>query len=266
MLALALVLSALPVIWIGQTVLRRRAGLPMRWRLSAHGAPHGVRVAARTLTQLTLAAIIIVYPLLLHANPIRYYAALLPAGRPSRAAAVGFFAALLYLAVLYLIWAVTDRVRFSIRHKPGRITRHFVALPFSAALGATVEEAIFRGVLLAGLLDSFPMPIAVAVGTLLFAAAHYVREVKRAWTFPGHLMLGLCLCLTFVWTGALWLPIGVHAGGIFAIMAVRPFARYQGPAWLTGASIFPYAGVVGVAALALLTTALGFHYKGLATP
>jgi membrane protease YdiL (CAAX protease family) len=105
-----------------------------------------------------------------------------------------------------------------------------------------------------------PPAAAVAVGAGAFAAAHYVREVKRRWTFAGHVMLGLCLCLCFVRTGALWLPLGVHAGGIFAIMAARPFVRYQGPAWLTGASIFPFAGAVGVAALGILTAVLWFDY------
>jgi hypothetical protein len=35
-------------------------------------------------------------------------------------------------------------------------------------------------------------------------------------------------------------------------MGVRPFIRYSGPAWLVGASVFPFAGALGVTALLLL--------------
>ncbi len=45
-------------------------------------------------------------------------------------------------------------------------------------------------------------------------------------------------------------------------MAVRPVVRYTGPAWLVGASIFPYAGAVGIAALVLLTVNMWLVYGG----
>jgi hypothetical protein len=42
-------------------------------------------------------------------------------------------------------------------------------------------------------------------------------------------------------------------------MAARPMVRYVGPGWLVGASIFPYAGVPGVAALLLLSWLIVQH-------
>ena len=69
--------------------------------------------------------------------------------------------------------------------------------------------------------------------------------------------------LAFVCTGALWLPVGLHAGGALVLMAIRPLVRYSGPAWLVGASIFPYAGVAGAAALILLTINIWLCYGGL---
>ncbi len=98
------------------------------------------------------------------------------------------------------------------------------------------------------------------LGALIFAGAHYVRAVKRRWTFPGHVLLGVLLCVAFLRTGSLWLPMGLHAGGIFMIMGIRPFVRYRGPAWLTGASIFPFAGVIGMAGLLLLTAFVSTYY------
>ena len=49
-----------------------------------------------------------------------------------------------------------------------------------------------------------------------------------------------------------------HPHVLIAIMAARPFVRYKGPAWITGASIFPFAGVVGVAALLLLISVIRY--------
>jgi membrane protease YdiL (CAAX protease family) len=89
-----------------------------------------------------------------------------------------------------------------------------------------------------------------------------VRSVKRYWTFPGHLALGVLLCTAFLCTGNIWLSFGLHAGGVLVLMAVRPFVRYLGPPWLVGASIFPYAGVVGATALILLTLNVFLAFGG----
>ena len=256
MTALLLLLAVPPIMWIGQTLLLRAAGFPARRRIGAHDLPEHLRVANRMVTQGAIVAALVVYPLLRGESPAAYYLRLLPPGRPVWAAWHGLAVALLFLAMIHLAWNIAGCVQFSVRQRRARIVRRLITTPFSALLGAGVEELLFRGVLLAGLLESFPRPAAVAVGAGCFAGAHYVREVKRYWTLPGHLMLGLCLCLAFVWTGSLWLPIGIHAGGILAILAARPFVRYAGPAWVTGASIFPFAGVVGIAALAILTASL----------
>jgi hypothetical protein len=56
--------------------------------------------------------------------------------------------------------------------------------------------------------------------------------------------------------------MGLHAGGIFLTLGTRPFVRYTGPGWLFGASIFPYAGLVGIAALAVLTLSIWITYGG----
>lgn len=266
MLALLTLLAAVPIMWIGQSIVRRAAGLPVQRRLSARGLPERWRKANRAVTQVALVAVVVAYPLLLGRTPIDYYGELLPRGAPAFAFAHGLAIAVLFLSLLFFAWNLSGAVEFSMRQSASRTLRRVLTSPVSAVLGAGAEELVFRGVLLRGLMESFPLPAAVAVGAICFALAHYVREVKRYWTLPGHLALGLCLCLAFVWTRALWLPMGVHAGGILAIMAARPFVRYRGPAWVTGASIFPFSGAVGVAALLLLTAVLwSFYGSGVAT-
>lgn len=174
----------------------------------------------------------------------------------------GSATAILYLSLLYLAWLTTDNVRFHLRPDRRRLLRRLAGAPFTALFAALVEELLFRGVLLADLLESFDPRVAVPIGVVVFAGAHYIRGVKHYWTFAGHLALGTLFCVAFVCTGALWLSVGLHAGGVLVLMGLRPLVRYSGPAWLVGASIFPYAGVVGVVALVLLTINMWLCYGG----
>lgn len=249
-----LFLILVPVLlWLSQAALLRLARLPIRLRLSAADLPRPLKRVNRLLTHVAFAVAIIGYPLARGSSPLDYYRRFLPLERATEMA-WGAAAAVLYLALLYLAWTLSGNVYFEIRHAPGRLARRLLAAPLTAVLIALVEELLFRAMLLADLLEHLDARVALAAGTMLFAAAHYVRSVKRYWTFPGHVALGALLCAAFYATGTIWLPLGLHAGGVLVLMAVRPLIRYTGPAWLVGASIFPYAGVVGIAALLLLTT------------
>jgi len=260
MLALGLLLLVPVIMWLGQTTLLIAAGLPIQFRISSDILPRKFKRANRAITYGAFALVLILYPLLKGQTPIHYYSSFFPLGRHPLQLLHGLTAGGIYLVLLYLSWIITGNVSFEIRHQPNVIARRLLAAPFTAIIGAGVEELLFRAMLLAGLLESFSTPVAVAIGVMVFAAAHYVRKVKRYWTFTGHLGLGLLLCLSFVLTRSLWLPLGLHAGGILMIMSLRPFIRYQGPPWLVGASIFPYAGIPGVIALVLLSINLYLHY------
>ncbi len=258
-----LLLAIVPVImWVGQTALLRRAGLPVRWRIDSRNAPRAIRTGGRVITQISLLGVITAYPLVLGKDPIDYYGALLPASGAGLHLTHGAAASVLCLTMLYAAWLATGRLQIEVHQSRRRWTRRLVLLLPTALLGALVEEILFRGIVLADLLRWWPnaTPPAVVIAVLVFAAAHYLRSVKRYWTFAGHLMLGLLLCVAFLQTRALWLGIGLHAGGILMIMGPRPFFRYRGPAWITGASIFPFAGVVGIVGLVILTAFVATHY------
>lgn len=258
-----LLLAAVPVVmWLGQTVMLRRHGLPIRLRLDPRNAPRAIRTTGRVITQLSLFAVLLAYPLVRGLSPVEYYGALLPRTRAVLQAVQGAAAATLFLSVLFLFWMATDRVTIEAHQSRRRLLQRLLLLIPTAILGATIEELLFRGVVMADAQRWFPdLPyIAVGWSTLVFAGAHYVRTVKRRWTFPGHLMLGLLFSLAFLQTGSLWLPIGLHAAGILMIMGTRPFFVYRGPAWLTGASIFPFAGIFGIAGLGLLTAFVVTYY------
>lgn len=262
MRALLLILLVPALLWLTQSVLLRAAGRPLRWRIHAADLPRSYKRLNRVATNATLGLVLLLYPLLRGTGILGYYAQFLPLDANSWEILAGFSAALLYLTLLYFVWMVTDNIRFEVRHRRAKIVRRLLAVPLTAILAAGIEELLFRGVLLADLLDTLPAIAAVPLGAFIFAAAHYVRSVKRYWTFPGHLALGLLLCTAFYLTGTLWLSMGIHAAGVLVLMAARPFIRYVGPPWLVGASIYPYAGVPGVVALLLLTLNLwlaGYH-------
>ena len=262
MVAIGLVVAAGAFICLARCAILRATGRPVRLPISSGGMAPGIKRANRVITYFSMAAVIVAYPLLRGQGPLAYFGRLLPFDQNALAAIHGFAAAVLYLSFLYVAWLATDNLRFRLRQAPGRLARRLAVAPFSAVLGALAEELLFRGVLLADLLKSLEPAPAATIAAVLFAGAHYVRPVKRHWTFAGHLALGMLLCTAFVWTGALWLPIGLHAGGILLTMGVRPFVRYTGPAWLVGASIFPYAGLAGSAALILLTANMWISYGG----
>ncbi|MCB9855562.1 MAG: CPBP family intramembrane metalloprotease [Phycisphaerales bacterium] len=254
MIALSLLIAIPCVMWLAQTAMLRRHHLPIRWRLSNRDAPRQVRTVGRIATQAGLVSVIVLYPLSIGAPILGHYAHLYPRDASVMDAVVGALMAIVILVGLFLVWLACGRLEIDVHHERRRWVRRLVLLIPSAAFGAIVEESVFRGVLQFDLVRSGVSPVpSIAIAGAVFAAAHYVRSVKRKWTIFGHLALGVALSAAFAATHNLWLATGIHAGGILVILGARPFIRYRGPAWLTGESIFPFAGVPGVFGLAMLT-------------
>lgn len=262
MLALAMLFVAPLLMWVGQSALLLATGTPIRWQLGGSDLPERVKAGNRVILNAVMVGVLVAYPLLRDASPVAYYAAFFPLDHGPSQLVTGLAMSVLYLSLLYGVWGITDNVRFSIRHSAKKLARRLSFVPLMSLGAATIEELLFRAMLLAGLLESLPQYAAIPIGVVCFAGAHYVRSVKRYWTFPGHLALGSLFCVAFVCTHNLWLPIGLHAGGILMLMGLRPFVRYVGPSWLVGASIFPYAGAVGFAALVLMTVNVWLRFGG----
>lgn len=263
MLALALLLIVPLIMWCTQSVLLWKAGLPLRIRINALDLPRHLKRYNRMATYAAFTIVLLGYPLLRGRSPLSYYLAFFPLGERPWELLHGFASAVLYLTLLYIAWLVSGNVQFRVRHTPQRLLQRLAGVPFTAFLVAFVEELMFRAVLMADFMEWMRPAFAVILGAAIFAGAHYIRSVKRYWTFGGHIGLGLLICMAFACTHALWLPIGLHAAGIVMLLGTRPFIRYEGPAWLVGASIFPYAGVAGIIGLALLTLNIYRIYGGL---
>lgn len=264
MRALLMLLLIPALMWLSQSLLLRLAGRPLKLRISSADLPRTYKQLNRVATNLIFVAALLCFPLLVGQTPLTYYSRFFPLGARPAEAAWGAAAAVLYLALLYLAWLLSGNVRFEMRRRAGKVAKRLALAPLTAVGAACVEELLFRAVLLADLLRDFEPAPAVALGAAIFGGAHYVRGVKRYWTIGGHLALGVLLCGAFVLTEqSCWLALGVHAGGILVLMGVRPFVRYAGSPWLIGASIFPYAGVVGVVALLLLLANLILRFGSL---
>jgi len=124
----------------------------------------------------------------------------------------------------------------------------------TAAAVSGVEEVVFRGVILGLCLWTLPRAGAIALTTVLFVAVHFIKpskteiapEAVRWWSGlsealrfteglpPGLLLFfgaaslfvaGWILGSAAVKTHSLWLPVGLHAGWVFAQQTSNLFLR-----------------------------------------
>jgi uncharacterized protein len=120
------------------------------------------------------------------------------------------------------------------------------ALRLGLALAAgllvgVIEETIFRGFLLGGLLQDWSRFAAVLISSSLFSAAHFLRgnvlvasgldvgvglrallahlrplaQPTIVFPFTGLFLVGVVLAYAYLWTNSLPFAIGLHAGWVF---------------------------------------------------
>jgi membrane protease YdiL (CAAX protease family) len=196
----------------------------------------------------------------------------------------GLGAGLVGLAVGLTICALLGGLAPVLRYPPGKTVRKALLGAAAAIAIGFGEEALFRGVVLRRLRRDAGAALGVALTTLVYAAVHLVRA--RGGTGPIHLwsgiaqtasvltalgdptalpqlvgliLLGLLLAAARLRSGALWLPIGIHAAFVAAFRVGRLlFVIRPTPAWLVGSGWPPLIGgaagwiAVGVAAALVL--------------
>jgi len=118
---------------------------------------------------------------------------------------------------------VEFRIKWSI---PLMITAFFTA--FSAFGIALTEEILFRGFFLQTMLKDLPKWIAVIVTGLIFVVFHDLAHPLSFFTEPRQMMLAgglfslnVLLCMAYLKTKMLFLPIGIHSGLVFAKIFFR---------------------------------------------
>ena len=195
----------------------------------------------------------------------------------------GFAIGLAGLAVGLAAAALFGGLVPALRFPPGKTLRKALLGAGAAVAIAVGEEALFRGIVLRRIRRDAGDVLAVAATALVYAAVHVIRA--RSFAAPVHAwsgvqqtsvlfaplasgaalpqvvglsLLGVLLAVARLRSGALWLPIGIHAAFVAAFRVGRLFFEIRPtPGWLVGTGWPPLVGgvagwiAVGVAALLL---------------
>ena len=205
-----------------------------------------------------VAAVLLLWPLL-HVSNVRSLADLGLSPNPHRGREIGFGVLLSVIPLLAFGTLLIALHVYSFRHvliwpRLGKVFLAAVSVPF-------IEETFFRGILLGILLRTGRKLMPAIAVSALFAAVHFLKgsewePATVTWTsgfqsiadalagfgdptmvlaaFATLFLIGLILADARMLTHSLWLPIGLHAGWIFASGAFSCLARRQTPAspWL----------------------------------
>ena len=197
----------------------------------------------------------------------------------ARGLAIGLAGLAVGIAVAALFGGLVPALRFS----PAKTLRKALLGAGAAVAIAVGEEAFFRGIVLRRIRRDAGDVLAVAATALVYAAVHVIRA--RSFAAPVHAwsgvqqtsvlfaplasgaalpqvvglsLLGVLLAVARLRSGALWLPIGIHAAFVAAFRVGRLFFEIRPtPGWLVGTGWPPLVGgvagwiAVGVAALLL---------------
>jgi CAAX protease family protein len=198
-----------------------------------------------------IAAVLLLWPLLRVSN-VRGLADLGLAPNPHWARDVGAGVLLSVIPLLFCGALLIALHVYSFRHvliwpRFSKVVLAAVSVPF-------IEETFFRGIVLGLLLRTGRKLLSVVAVSALFAAVHFLKGSERepaivTWTtgfesigdafagfgdpmmvlaaFATLFLIGCILADARMFTRSLWLPIGLHAGWIFASGAFSLLARRQ---------------------------------------
>jgi len=198
-----------------------------------------------------IAAVLLLWPLLRVSN-VRGLADLGLARNPYWARDVGCGILLSVVPLLFCAALLIALHVYSFRHvfvwpRLGTVLLAAVSVPF-------IEEAFFRGIVLGILLRTGRKRLSIVAVSVLFAAVHFLKGSEREpaivtrtsgfesigdafagfgdpmmvlAAFATLFLIGCILADARVLTRSLWLPIGLHAGWIFASGTFSWLARRQ---------------------------------------
>jgi len=130
-----------------------------------------------------------------------------------------------------------------------------------AVTSGTIEEILFRGILLRHLETMLGTWAALLITSALFGAAHLSNPGASLFAaFAIAMEAGILLGAAYLWTRRLWVPIGIHAawnftqGWAFSVPVSGGSAPEgllatvrEGPDWLTGGVFGLEASVIAMA-------------------
>ncbi len=165
--------------------------------------------------------------------------------------ALGFSLGVLSLAIVFsgqfwLGWCSFEKSNFKL------LLPILLPIFLIALLVGGIEELVFRGFLFTELAQDYPVWVAAAISSLIFAFLHLIWEQREtAPQLPGLWLMGMVLVLArFTSSGNLGLAWGLHAGWVWAIATTdtAELITYTGIVsdWFTGKNKKPLAGLAGI--------------------
>jgi hypothetical protein len=249
---------------LGQAVILKAFKEPHTWYFGATSQQSKkLKLALKVLLQTTLIGSIFLFPYLIGSTPERYYGPMFDL-RKIHYFLYGEGIALFLCALILFIEERLGLLFVKARYPLGKAVGKSALSALSSFTVVGVEEPIFRGIILFNfLLVGLPWFIAIPLSAVLFSAAHFIRKVKTYWPSVGLATLGIWLGVAYYKTGNnLWLPMGLHSGGILAIGIQRCFMNYKGSQYLVGTQTFPIAGSIAIAVMLAGSVITWFLFSG----
>jgi Type II CAAX prenyl endopeptidase Rce1-like len=252
------------LIWAVQSIALAFAGEPLAWPLRFETRKPLVKWTSRVMIHTTWIIILVATPFALGSSPLEWLRQEFPTPVPWREIAIGFSIMFFPAYLMYGVYLLLGWVRFEPQHdqatRRAKLGRRFWG-PWPLA---TLEEGVFRGVLLEQFLRSLPSSaaysaLAIVVSSAAFASVHFIkpRAGRPVWQMAyGYFIVGCLFGFAYVLGGrSLWLPIIVHGTAVFVIEVVRLYFVYVAPRWLIGVGESPQSGVTG--SIYILGAAIG---------
>jgi hypothetical protein len=251
----AIAAASVSLLWAVQSAALAIAGEPLAWPLRFKTRYPLVRWSARLMIQVCWITILVVTPLALGIAPVDALHQAFPMPVPWRSMVVAFSLFFFPALFIYALWIKAGWVRVEPQHDPvrrrGKLFRRFLTpVPL-----ATMEEWVFRGILLEQLLQAFPQSIAattlaIILSSAAFSSVHFIKPPypgAPVWQAAyGYFLMGCLFGVAYVVGGrSLWLPITMHATAILVVQVFLLYTVHQGPAWLVGYSEWPQSGLMG---------------------
>jgi membrane protease YdiL (CAAX protease family) len=255
LIVLAVAALAVSLLWAVQSVALTLVGAPLTWPLRYKTREPLVRSTSRVMVQVSWLIILVGTSFALGVRPFDALHHAFPLPVPWRDIGVAFSLFFFPSCIVYALYIKAGWVRIEPQHdhvtRRNKLFRRFLTpLPL-----ATMEEAVFRGVLLEQLLRSLPQSpaftvLAVVLSSAVFSAVHFIRPGypgKPVWQPSyGLFIVGCLFALAYIIGGHnLWLPITLHATAIFVCQVMKLYVIHQAPPWLVGYPEWPQCGLVG---------------------
>ena len=135
------------------------------------------------------------------------------------------------------------------------------------AIGAVVEEVLFRGYPFQSLIQGITILPAMIIMAVLFALLHLSNPNTSVFGIINVGLAAIWLSFAYLKTRGLWLPFGLHLGWNYSQTTIYSFptsgiefeertlavSTITGPEWFTGGAFGPEGGVLATCALVLCT-------------